>query len=511
MFANNDSKLPAQQVFILVLGVICVIALPLRLFKLDGLPSEIYGDIIIIYEYLLKILNGEWPVNFYLSAGPLYQYLIIPVIKLFGLSYFSIKIASVLVSCLCILGIWLFASEIEPDRAELGLLASLIGSVSIWFLIFSRLGNSQILLPLVTILALWLALRTVRTGKLADLLGCVFVSVLGLYTYPQLFILPGVVFISLLALWYLHGGIRWSDVLIFIGVTLLGAIPFLLLVSNDPENFFTGYIGEKLPTGDLLKIIATNIWNAALALHVQGDIIFRSNVSKAPQLDLISGVLFLLGIVYWLSPERRRLSPILFIPFLLLQVPSVMVRYVIQVPSASRTIAVVPIVYILVASGLLWLIDLLRSNLQLSKGIMSCLVGFILVGITYLNSSAYFTHYAQGLPGGNTAYHLVMSDYFQTLPNDAHIIIRGCCWAKWEQPQQLAISYTLQGPQKVTFVAPEELTCNQLLETQAPSYLVWSPKDESFSRQLAGCIGDAETTIFRSKIGEDMFRIVKIR
>lgn len=511
MFANNDSKLPAQQVFILVLGVICAIALPLRLFNLDGLPSEIYGDIIIIYEYLLKILNGEWPVNFYLSAGPLYQYLIVPVIKLFGLSYFSIKLASVLVSCLTILAIWLFSSEIEPDRAELGLLTSLIASVSIWFLIFSRLGNSQILLPLVTIVALWLALRTVRTNSLANLLACAFVSALGLYTYPQLFILPGVVLITLLLLWWLNDGIHWADVLIFIGASLLCAVPFFVLVSNDPENFFSGYIGEKLPTGDLLKIIATNIWNAALALHVQGDIIFRSNISKAPQLDLISGVLFLLGIVYWLSPERRRLSLILFIPFLLLQVPSVMVRYVIQVPSASRTIAVVPIIYILVASGLLWLIGLLRNNLQLSRGLTSCLLGFILVGITYLNSSAYFTRYAAGLPGGNTAYHLVMTDYFQTLPSDAQIIIRGCCWAKWEQPQHLAISYTLQGPQKVTFVAPEELTCNQLLETQAPSYLVWSPKDESFSRQLAGCIGDAETTIFRSKIGEDMFRIVKIR
>lgn len=511
MLTNNDSKLPAQHVFILILGVICSIALPLRLFKLDELPSEIYGDIIIIYEYLRKIINGEWPVNFYLSAGPLYQYLIMPIISTFGLSYFSIKIASVIVSCLTLLAIWLFACEIEPDSGELGLFSCVIASVSIWFLIFSRLGNSQILLPLITMLALWLALRTVRTGSIIDLLGCAVVADLGLYTYPQLFILPGVVLICLLVLWWLHDGIPWADVLSFIGASLLGAIPFFVLVSNDPDNFFTGYIGEKLPSGDLLKIIAANIWSAALALHVQGDVIFRSNISKAPQLDLISGILFLFGIVYWLSPQRRRLAPILFIPFVLLQIPSVLVRYSIQVPSASRTLAIVPIVYLLVASGLVWLIQTLERNLVLPKHTPSLLAGLALISITYLNGSAYFTRYAEGLPGANTAYHRVMSDYFKSLPSDAHIIIRGCCWAKWEQPQQQAISYTSQGPQKIYFYAPEDLTCSMLLESIQPTYLVWAPEDKAFSRQLAACIGEAETTLFRSKLGEDMFIIVRIR
>lgn len=511
MVANNDSKLPAQHVFILVLGVICSIALPLRLFKLDDLPSEIYGDITIIYEYLRKIFNGEWPVNFYLSAGPLYQYLIAPIIALFGLSYFSIKIASVIVSCLTLLAIWLFACEIEADSGELGLLTCVIASVSIWFLIFSRLGNSQILLPLVATLALWLALRTVRTGSIVDLLGCAVVATLGLYTYPQLFILPGVVLICLIVLWKLHDGIPWSDVLLFIGVSSLGTIPFIFLVSSDPDNFFSGYIGEKLPTGDLLKIIATNIKSAALALHVQGDVVFRSNVSTAPQLDLVSGILFLFGIVYWLSPKRRRLAPILFIPFVLLQLPSIMVRHTIQVPSASRTLAIVPIIYLLVASGLLWLIQTLDRNFRLPKLAPSLLVGVALIAITYLNGSAYFTRYAEGLPGANTAYHRVMTDYFASLPNDAKIIIRGCCWAKWEQPQQQAISYTLRGPQKVLFIAPEDLTCPMLLESTEPSYLVWSPIDVNFNKQLVACIGALETTIFRSKVGEDMFIIAKIR
>ena len=69
----------------------------------------------------------------------------------------------------------------------------------------------------------------------------------------------------------------------------------------------------------------------------------------------------LLGVVFWLLPAQRRRSVTIFLPFLLLQAPSWLVRYPVQVPSASRTLAVAPLAYILVASGLWWLAQLAGS------------------------------------------------------------------------------------------------------------------------------------------------------
>src|SRR5215216_1576291 len=68
------------QTWFLVLALATVaIVLFMRLFQLDQLQNEIYGDIAIVYEYIADIQAGKWPTYFSLSAGPLYHYLIIPI------------------------------------------------------------------------------------------------------------------------------------------------------------------------------------------------------------------------------------------------------------------------------------------------------------------------------------------------------------------------------------------------------------------------------------------------
>ena len=59
-----------------------VIVVFLRLVRLDQLQNELYGDIVLVYEYLVEIRMGRWPTHFTLSSGPLYHYLIVPVIAL---------------------------------------------------------------------------------------------------------------------------------------------------------------------------------------------------------------------------------------------------------------------------------------------------------------------------------------------------------------------------------------------------------------------------------------------
>lgn len=482
-----------------VVGTLTVV-LALRLIALDGMPGEIYGDIVIIYDYVAQILKGQWPINFVLSAGPLYQYAIVPVIWLSGLNYLGLKLASVAVS-LGVVGLT-YALADELEHRWLGLLSAFVAGVSSWLLIFSRLGNSQILVPLLTAGAALYALRAARTGRQSDLVACALVSALGLYTYPQNFILPVVSLITLALLFWLGPGMRPKSLLLFAGLSLLFALPFVVLVLRDPANFFSGYIGEKLPTHELGAIVLGNIWRGLLALHVRGDVNFRSNPTLLPQLDVLSGSFFFLGVIYWLLPARRRLSPALFVPLLLLQVPSLLVRYPIQVPSASRTLGIVPMAYILVASGLWWLLVTLHS---IRRAQVLALV-VTLATIMGLNSYRYFGPYIAGLPAHNTPFGRVIAEYIDSLPPQTHVYVRGCCWGMWEQPNPKGILYAITVPHMVTIVNPPDMTCDQVLRAPRPSVVIWNPDDVTFGQQLAQCTGAKLDSVRTNAFGEKIFQ-----
>ena len=352
-------KLPAWQAsFFLLFALMVVIVLFLRLFKLDTLQSEIYGDIMLVRNYVQGVLAGRWPTRFDLSNGPLYHYLIAPIALVVGLDYAGLKLASVIVSLGALAATYAFSRRLVNDY--FALLVTFIAGVSSWLLIFSRLGIFLIVLPLLTATSLWLVVRVVQFDRRSDLIACAIISTLGLYAYPGSFVLPGVIFLTLLCLRWTGLPVSRNRLGTFVLVALLCAIPFVFIVRSDLPNFTAGYIGSKINAeGSFLTLLGRSFVKAMLAFHVKGDEIFRSNPSGVPHLDRISGILFLGGVIFWLTTKaRRRWLPLWFVPFLLLQVPAILaLNQPREVPSASRALGIAPIVYMLVASGLWWLIQ----------------------------------------------------------------------------------------------------------------------------------------------------------
>ena len=408
----------------LTLATVCLVVF-LRLVRLDQLQNEIYGDIALIFDYLAEIRAYTGPTHFTLSSGPLYHYLIVPVVALAGTTYYGVKLASVLVSLGVLAATYALARRLLHER--LALLALFVAGVSSWLLIFSRLGNSQILVPLLATCALWLAVRFVQDGRTADLAASAAVSALGMYVYPQSFVLPLVVGATLLCLPWPGSRTRWMDLWHFALVAGLCAVPFVWIVSRDPQNFFSGYIGGKLEhSGNMAlgEVLASNIWRGLSALHIRGDGGFRSNPIGQPHLDPLSGLLLLAGIVFWLRPERRRLSPVLLVPLLLLQVPSWLVlSEVEEVPSASRTLGAAPLAYLLVASGLWWLVQVVQARRPGWTG--RALAAALLAAILLLNAQRYFWEYIGGLPYQNTPIGRLVASYLDTLPQETNIYLIG--------------------------------------------------------------------------------------
>jgi hypothetical protein len=484
---------------LLALAAIATI-LALRLWELQRLPGEIYGDIVIVYDYVAAVLAGQWPTRFVLSNGPLYQYLVAPLIWASGLDYMGLKLASVCVSLLVLAATYALGRELLNE--ELALLSLFIAGVSSWLLVFSRLGNSQILLPLLSAGAIIFALRAARRPGRVDIIFCALVSAQGLYLYPQSFVLPPVIFITLVCLWLLGAGIRPKHLLVFALVTLLYALPFGLIVLGDPSNFFSGYIGEKLPSGrEQVGLLLKNVGNGLLALHLRGDVVFRSNPASLPHLDPVSGGLFMLGVVFWLLPARRRLSPALFVPLLLLQAPSFLVRYSVQVPSASRTLGITPLVYLLVASGLWWALDAARRLRWAS----ALLLIFSLAPIVGINAYRYFVLYEQGLPDHNTPFGQVIADYLDGQPAEMRAYVLGCCWGEWEQPHPKGIQYALRVPRELSFPDPKAPACEALASARRPAVVVWSPANTSLGAQLVSCLGARRIREHVSPLGTPVF------
>jgi 4-amino-4-deoxy-L-arabinose transferase-like glycosyltransferase len=460
-----------------------------RVAGIDALQTDLYGDIQIVHQYVSDVRSGSWPFAFALSAGPLYHYLVAPLTLVTGMSYTGLKLASVVVSGGVLAVTYLLAYRLA-DRA-LALLALAVAGTSSWLLIFSRLGNSQILVPLLSTGSLWLAVRFVQERRRQDLWCAAVLSTLGLYTYPQSFVLPIVTLVVLVIAGRTTGRpLGGAAMAQYALICLLLALPFAWLAVRDNA----AYITSKAATDKPLVALARNTRAALLAFHVRGDGTFRSNVTfvgpdgrpqGVPHLDPISGVLLVAGIAVWLRPTDRQWSPVLLVPLVLLQVPSVLVLAQPQeVPSASRTLGAAPIAYILVATGILGGARSLSRRGWRRAAIAATVGALALVGTINLNR--YFVDYIQALPYRDTSIGREIAAYAGALPQDVAIHLVGCCW-EYSMPELQFVRLVMPEPERLHGVEPQQLTCEHLRRLERPAVLIWSFHDPLPAPQLATC------------------------
>lgn len=485
---------------------VAVLVVSVRLYRLSNAPADFYGDTAIVIDYVREVLAGQWPLHFTLSAGPLDHYLIAPIVWLGGMNYLALKLASAIVSLAVLVTVFHWARLLVDD--EFALLTTAVAGTSSWLLIFSRLGNSQIVLPLVSTAALIAAMLVARRPSLVRVAACATISALGLYAYPQTFILPLVVGVVL-------AGLRWSDAAIrkrrglalFAVVTLLCAVPFAFAAPVDTRHPFSGYVGGKFVSeGSPISAFLRNTRSALLAFHVKGDAVFRSNPRSEPHLDPISGALFLAGVGFWITragAQRRTALVVIAVPFVLLQIPSILVlRYPNEVPSASRTLAAAPIVYLLVASGLWWA----QQRLARAAGLpLARLAAWTVVAlIVALNLSRYFVDYLEGLPYHNTSIGAELETFAEQQPITTQIDVVDCCWES-EMPNVYFIGKVARHPERFHVVDGQTATCATVQNLQRPAVLVWSFKHELPAPSLGSCQALPAPTLYRSSTGRPLF------
>lgn len=459
-----------------------LVVISVRVVRLDSIPGEWYGDISTLFEYSELLRNGDVPPGlFVVGVGPLYPELLRPFLWLMGDQYLTIKVASVTFS---LLGLWLlyrFARRmVDRDTA---LAAAAIGGTMSWWLVYSRLGDLQALVPTLTIATLWatvLAIRTRDEWSLFALAGAL--ATLGIYLYGNTFVLPIIVALALLVASLQHR-ITWRGPAIAAGTALVVAAPMLLELLIRPEAVLNGHAGQRMvDRADLLPSLVRGYAEALYAYVGVGDSSLRGNVPGAAHIDQVTTALALVGIVWWLRGARRQQGIFLVGSFLLLHLPSVLTGTQ-DVPSASRTTAAAPLIALFAAAGLCWVATSAHRAFRVSPAAVIVAVVVVIGGV---NINHYFGDYVPGLPYGNTSISREMTDFADTFGDDVTVLLVGVGWRD-QMPALKSVRYPAAHPARIVEEDPLALDCDRLAELPRPAVLLWNFENELPTPELAEC------------------------
>ncbi|OGG14015.1 hypothetical protein A3D77_04250 [Candidatus Gottesmanbacteria bacterium RIFCSPHIGHO2_02_FULL_39_11] len=386
----------------------------------------------------------------------------------------------------------------------------LISSFSLWLLIWSRLGNSQIIIPAEVALSGFFLIRYFNGKKIRDLILSLLTASFGWYTYPQTFILPVFIFIFLLTYQFLRlkfsPASRQSSLALV--VFFIGLLPMLFIIKNQAKgmagNFGqSGYVGSKvLPVlkmkkGEFFSKLSVNMAKTLLMFNVRGDNSFRVNVSKAPQLDRISGMLLLIGLVSLIRNHRRLVTIFILLTLIVLLLPSLSPAIPdIEIPNNARTIGIIPSVYLLVSLGL-WQLFLVFKKLTGRK--FASVSGAILLSMTvYLNLNNYFMTYAHGLPENNLGPSRYIAEFLdKKITTNYTLYFAECCWGNYGQPEPKGIAYSLKKSRPVDY--SRLITgCSDL--DYFPLAIVTRHEDK-FKNEFTACISGARQMKIYSRDG----------
>jgi 4-amino-4-deoxy-L-arabinose transferase-like glycosyltransferase len=238
----------ADKIWLLLLLLVGVIV---GAAYLQDVPARMVGDEGSFWEAAQAIATGRHKPSFFdlgvytfPMAGSYWQG---GALRLFGLSLWSWRFASVLAGVLAVVPLYLLGRE--WFGRETAVVASLVMLFSPYFLAFARLGynNSQVLLPVT--LALYLASLGIRRSSLFYFWLAGMAAGLGFYAYTAARL--GLVALILLALLlWARRDVTWRRCLLILGTMGLAwavvVLPFWLFGASNPDKADPYKVWESL-------------------------------------------------------------------------------------------------------------------------------------------------------------------------------------------------------------------------------------------------------------------------
>ncbi len=367
-----------------------------RLYMLDQIPGEMFSDHAEKLTDVSNVLNGEYSIFFPRNTGreAFQMYLTAAMALIFdtGLSFMSFKLGTALAGVFTLPFIYLTGKEIANRRV--GLLAMVFAGIAYWPNVISRVALRFTLYPFFFAPTLYFLVRGFRRRSRNDfILSGIFLG-LGLHGYSPFRFVPFLVLVAF-GLYLIHKqsqgarklSVGWLVLTSF--TSLMVFLPLARYWLTDPHGFsnramsrMTG-VEQPLP-GPAWEIFLQNTWNAVTMFFWDNGEIWVHSVTHRPSLDVISAVLFFIGVVLLLARylQKRDWMDIFWlvsIPILLM--PSILsLAFPAENPSLNRTGAAMVPVFLIVALSLDGFITSFKSALnrpwgnRIALGIASILI-----------------------------------------------------------------------------------------------------------------------------------------
>lgn len=284
--------------------LIFLLASFLRLYQINIIPPGLHGDEAQSGIEALKILKGAlyspYSTEVY-GQTTLYFYLVAGVIKLFGPSPTAIRLTSALLGIITIPLFYIFVRYFLGKKVAL--LSAFFLAISRWHIYLSRLGLMSITTTLFQVGTFLFLLKGIKTKNFADFLLAGIFLTLGLNSYMAFRFVPLILLALIVYLAVSKRKLLRKNILglsLFLITTLILSLP-LLFYAFDSTNIFMGrinsiFIFNNHSLSELPAIILENLKGVTLMFNIRGSTWPHKNLPGAPMLDLITGLVFLVGL-----------------------------------------------------------------------------------------------------------------------------------------------------------------------------------------------------------------------
>jgi len=348
--------------------LLLLLAAFLRLGDLGRLPPAHYRDVAITALDALRAASGHPCLHYQFDEG-LFANLMGLLFLVAGAGDLTVRLPGAIAGIAGCFAVVRLGRALGMPRA--GVAGGVLLAVSLWHVILSRSGFRAVLLPTVLAFAMTALVAAVRCGGWGRFVAAGALFGLLVHTYPSARAAPLLLPPYLLAEFGFDRA-RWRQaapgLVLFALLALLVASPMLLHYVHHPEDFnnpnrIVSVFSPGLAPGEANAHLKRNVAATLLMFHVRGDANWRHNISGAPMLDPLTGVLFLGGLLLAFrmvfgkeieGAERPRAAAVLLLAWLFgMLLPNLL--SVEGVPHGLRSAGALPAVVLLAGLAVSWI------------------------------------------------------------------------------------------------------------------------------------------------------------